>query len=599
MTTEIALTLSILAGTVALFVSDRLPSAVVSLLAMLVLVFTGLLTPVEALSNLASPVVVSIGSIFVVSAALFQTGVATRLGRAMFRLAGDREWLLIAILMLGAGLLSGFMNNVATTAVLMPAVIGIAISTDRSEACLLMPLALAASIGGTLTLIGSPPNLIASHASVEAGYLPFGFLEITPVGIINLLVAILYVVFLGPKVLPHRAAQERRGARLPGQLIDLYQLPERAFFLDVMPFSPLVGQTLEESCLGCDYGITVLGIINGVGHQMAPPATTRIRSGDRLLVQGGPRRIERVAQEQELNWRRATIDETELLVGDIGVAEVTLTPRSSFAGQTLRELSFRERYGLTVLALWRGGDTIERNLGDEPLRRGDAFLVQGAWSKIRLLRQEPGLLLLSEHQEIPRRTRKAPWALLILGAMVVTVVAKILPIEIAALAAAVLTVVTGCLRLEEVWNAVEWRVVFVIAGMLALSMAMQQTGTAQWIALTILGPVASLGPLALTAAHLLITGLLTLWISNHAAAALVAPIAANVAVSLGIDARPLLMAVAVGTTVALFTPFAHPSLVLVMGPGGYKFKDYIKVGLPLSAIMFLTSLLGIALLYGL
>jgi di/tricarboxylate transporter len=215
------------------------------------------------------------------------------------------------------------------------------------------------------------------------------------------------------------------------------------------------------------------------------------------------------------------------------------------------------------------------------------------------LQQEPGLLLLSEHEAVPRRTRKAPWALLSLALMVGTVLAGLLPIQIAALAAAVLVVLTGCLRVEEAWDAIEWRAVFLIAGMLSLSLAMQKTGSAEWIALTILGPVARLGALATTAAFLMITGALAMWISSHAAAALIAPIAASVALSHGMDPRPLLMAVAVGTTVALFTPFAHPALILVMGPGGYKFSDYLRVGLPLSVILLLTSLLGITLIYGL
>jgi di/tricarboxylate transporter len=286
-----------------------------------------------------------------------------------------------------------------------------------------------------------------------------------------------------------------------------------------------------------------------------------------------------------------------MLVGDVGVAEVALAPRSSLEGRTLRELSFRERYDLTVLALWRGGNSVERDIGDEPLRAGDAFLVQGPWRRIRLLRDDPDLLVLSEAEEIPRRTRKAAWAIAILVAMVAVVIAKLLPLEVAALGAALLTVITGCLRVEEARDAVDWRVAFLLAGMLALGEAMQKSGTAEWIALTVLGPVATLGPLALVAAQLLITGALTMWISSHAAAALVAPIAISVALSQGVDPRPLLMVVALGPTTALFTPFAHPAFILVMGPGGYRFKDYVRVGLPLCAGILLTTLIGVALLY--
>lgn len=598
MTAQIALTLTILGAAIALFVSERLPTDIVSLLAMLTLVLTGLLTPEETFASFANPVVVAISSVFVVSAALFQTGVATKLGRGIVRLAGDSEPRLIVGLMIGAALLSSVMNNVAVTAVLMPAVVGIGLSTKRAPSRLLLPMAYASTIGGALSLIGTPPNLIASNALVEGGFQPFGLLDITLIGALNVLAATLFMSTLGRRLLPDQPIEDKlRRARLPSQLIALYQLPERVFTLYVPPHSLLIGQTLAETGLGRDHGLTVLGIIRGSGCQMVPPATERLQAGDRLLTQGGPRRLQRAAADKGLMWARATVDETELLAGDIGVAEVTLTPRSPLAGKTLRQLDFRDRFGLTVLALWRGGEPVERDIGDEPLRRGDAFLVQGPWRKIRLLRNQPGLLLISEDENIPRRTRKAPWAVAILLGMVAAVAAKLLPLPVAAFGAAVLTVMTGCLRIEEARDAVEWRVAFLIAGMLALGAAMQKTGTTQWIAMTALSPVADLGPMALTATILLITVGLTLGISNHATAALIAPIALSAATSQGLDPHPELLAVAVGTTVALFTPFAHPGFLLVMGPGGYKFRDYVRVGLPLSAVIFVTTSIGLTVLF--
>jgi len=598
MTPQIALTLTILVTAIALFVSERLPADVVSLLVMLVLVLSGLLMPEEAFASFANPVVIAIASIFVVSAALFQTGVATKLGRGIVHLAGDSEPRLIAALMVGAALLSGVMNNVAVTAVLMPAVIGISLSTGRAPSRLLLPLSFAAVVGGTLTLIGTPPNLIVNHALTEGGFSPFGFLDITPIGILGVLATTLFMVTIGRRLLPDRPLADRlHRARLPSQLLDLYRLPERLFTLHVLSDSPLVGQTLAESGLGRDYGLTVLGIIRQGRYHMATLPAERLCADDRLLTQGGPRRLRRAATANGLVWGVATVDEAALLTGDIGVVEVTLTPRSPLAGRTLRELHFRERFGLTVLALWRGGEPVERHISHEPLRQGDAFLVQGPWRKIRLLRDQPGLLVISEDEDIPRRTRKAPWAVAILVGMVVTVAAKFLPLEVAALGAALLMVATGCLRVEEARDAVEWRVVFLIAGMLALSAAMQKTGAAQWIALTVLSPVANLGFPAAMAALFLITTILTLGISNHAAAALIAPIAFNVSVDHGFDPRPLLLAVAVGTSAALVTPFAHPSTLLVMGPGGYKFRDYVRVGLPLSAITFVITLVGLTVLW--
>lgn len=598
MTSEIAITLAILIAAIGLFVSERLSAELVALLVMLVLVVTGLLTPEEAFASFASPVAITIGSIFVVSAALFQTGVATKLGRGIVRLAGDSEPRLIAALMLGAALLSGVMNNVAVTAVLIPAVIGIGLSTNRAPSRLLLPLAYAAIVGGTLTIIGSPPNLIVSQALVEGGYSPLGLLDITAVGAFNLLAATLFMVVLGRKLLPDRPIEDKlQRARLPSQLLGLYRLPERIFTLYVPSDSPLVGQTLVESSLGRDHGLMVLGIIRESGCQMAPSASERICAKDRLLVQGGPHRLQHAMTEKGLIWGEATVDETALLVGDIGVAEVTLTPRSPLAKKTLRELHFRERFGLTVLALWRGGEPVERRIGEEPLRQGDAFLVQGPWRKIRLLREQPGLLVISEAEDVPRHTRKAPWAVAILVGMVAAVVANLLPLPVAALAAAILTVVTGCLQIEEARNAVEWRVVFIIAGMLALGTAMQRTGAAEWVALTILSPVAAFGPLSATAAIFLSTAVLTLGISNHATAALVAPIALSVAVNHGFNPHPLLLAVAVGTSAALLTPFAHPSTLLVMGPGSYKFRDYVRIGLLLSVVICLTTLVGLAVLW--
>jgi di/tricarboxylate transporter len=599
MTHQIALTLIILVAAIALLVSERWPADVVSLLVMLSLILVGLLTPAEAFASFTNPAVITIGSIFVVSAALFQTGVATKLGRGIARLAGDSEPRLIAALMIGAALLSGVMNNVAVTAVLMPAVIGIGLSIGRAPSRLLLPLSFAAVIGGTLTLIGTPPNLIVSHVLTEGGFPPFGLLDITPIGVTGVLAATLFMITIGRKLLPDQPLEDRlHRARLPSQLLNLYLLPERIFTLHVPSDSPLVGQTLAESSLGRDYGLTVLGIIRQSHCYMAPSPTERICAGDHLLTQGGPRRLQRAAAAKRITWDRATVDETELLIGDIGVAEVTLTPRSAMASKTLRELDFRERFGLTVLALWRGGEPVERHIGEEPLRQGDAFLVQGPWRKIRLLRNEPGLLVISEDEDIPRRTRKAPWAAAILVGMVVTAIASLLPLTVAAMGAAILTVITGCLRIEEARNAVEWRVVFLIAGMLALSTAMEKTGAVQWVALTVLSPVANQGLLPAMAALFLITAVLTLGISNHATAALIAPIAFSVAVSHGFDPRPLLLAVAVGTSTALLTPFAHPSTLLVMGPGGYKFRDYVRVGLPLSVVLFATTLVGLAILYG-
>jgi di/tricarboxylate transporter len=597
LTFQIALSLTILAAMVALLASHKWPPDVVSLLAMLATMLAGLLTPAEAFASFANPVVITIASILVVSTALFQTGVASRLGRVIVTLAGDNEPRLLAALMVGAALLSAVMNNVAAVAVMIPVVLDISLHTRRAPSRLLLPVAYACVIGGTLTLIGSPPNLIASQILAGAGHEPLALLDITSIGVLNTLSATVFMITLGRQLLPGRLLEDRlRQAQLPRELIDLYRVPERIFALEVTLQSPLVGQTLGESGLGHDYGLTVLGVMRGTEWHMSPSPAYHFQAGDRLLTQGGPNHAKWAAEDKRLLWQPARVEGMDLMTGDVGVAEVTLVPRSCLAGRTIRELHFREQFGLTVLALWRAGEPVECSIGDEPLRLGDAFLVIGPWANIRLLRRQPGLMLVSEHEEVPRRTQRAPWAISIAAAMLAVVVTGWLPLPVASLAAATLTVLTGCLDSQEARNAVDWQTVILIAGTLTVAAAMERTQATQWITHALFAPLAGQGSAVFTAVLLVGTALLTLGISNYAAAALVAPVALSTALSYGLDPKTQLLAVAVGTTAALFSPMPHPGLMLVMGPGNYRFRDYLRVGLPLGLLVLLVTWIGLTLL---
>jgi di/tricarboxylate transporter len=281
------------------------------------------------------------------------------------------------------------------------------------------------------------------------------------------------------------------------------------------------------------------------------------------------------------------------LANDSGLVEVTLAPRSQFEGLSLREIHLREKFGVSVLAIWRGGEPLERNIGDIALGMGDVLLVQGAWSRIRLLRRDPGLIVLLGDEEVPRRTRKAPWAVAILLGMIAVVVAGVVPISVAALTAALLVVLTGCLRMEEAHRAIEWKVILLLAGTLPLGLAMQKSGASEWIAEVVLSPAAGVGALPLLAVVSLTTVGLNLAMSNYATAVLVAPIAFSVADGQGMDPRPFVLAVALSSSIAFATPFAHQSNLMVMGPGDYRFSDYVRVGLPLSLVACLVVVLGL------
>jgi di/tricarboxylate transporter len=590
-TVEIALTLLIVAAAIALFATERLPVELIALLLLLALIATGLLTPTEAFTGFANQAVIAVGAIFVVGAGLFQCGLAGRMADLLIKLAGQSEVRLIALLMFGVAALSAVMNNLAAVAVLLPAVGGISRRTKMAPSRLLLPLAYGATMGGTLTLIGTPPNLIVSGVLAQRGLAPLGFFEITVVGLPLVLAGVLFMLTAGRRLLPDRPAMEKlRRTRLPEELIEIYRLPEYIHALEVPSHSPLVGRTLQESGMRRDFGLTVLGVVRQSERILDPEPSATIRAGDRLLVEGGPRRLERAADAWELRSSLANPEEAGLLLaGDAGLVEVTLAPRSAFEGRSLREADFRERFGVTVLALWRGGQPIERDIAGEPLHMGDVLLVQGSWARIRVLRREPSLIVLYGEDAIPRRTRKAPWAIAIFVLMMTMVISGLAPISVAALTAAVLMVLAGCLRMEEAHRAIEWNVVFVVAGTLPLGLAMEKSGATQWIADVALSPVAGLGALPLLIVIVAVTAMMNLAISNYATAALLAPVAFSVGASHGVDPRSLVLAVAVASSVAFATPIAHQSNLLVMGPGDYRSKDYLRVGLPLTLVALLVA----------
>jgi di/tricarboxylate transporter len=594
-TPQVAMTLLVMVMAVILLISDRVRMDAVALLVVLALVLAGLLTPQEAFAGFASPAVVAVASLFVVSAGLFQTGLARRIGRKLIGLAGSSEARLIVVLMIGVSLLSAVMNNVGAVAVLLPVVVGIAKDTGIAPSRLLIPLAYGGVMGGTLTLIGTPPNLIVSDMLVERGLPPLGFFEITRIGVPLLVGGIAFMATVGRRLLPTRLGRGRlTAAALPEELMGIYHLPEHLFAVMVPAGSPIVGQSLSECRLQNGFDLTVLGLVRDSECVMVPDPTEKLRAGDRVLVEGGPQRVKRAMDVWSLMAEKATSDEAELLLAqDTGLVEVTLAPRSHFEGHSLREVHFREKYGVTVLAVWRGGEAIERNLGDVPLRMGDVLLVQGSWRRVRLLSRDPELIVLMDENGVPRRTRKAPWAIAILLGMIAVVLADLAPISIAALGAAVLMVFTGCLRIEEAQRAIEWKVILVIGGMLALGLAMQSSGTTEWVASTFLSPVARFGALPVLGVLFVITAGIGLVMSNYASAALLAPIALSVAADGSLDARPFALLVAVASSVAFATPIAHQSNLLVMGPGEYKFGDYARAGLPLSAMAMAVIVLGV------
>jgi di/tricarboxylate transporter len=600
-TGDIAQMLVILAISIFLFIADWIRVDVVALLVLLGLILTGLITPTEAFEGFSSPAVITVWAIFIVSGGLFYTGVANRLGDRLLKVAGTRPPRLIGLLMATVGVMSGVMNNVGATAVLMPAVVSMSRKARLRASQLLMPLAFGSLLGGMMTLIGTPPNILASDALRTAGLEPFSLLDFAPIGVPALILGVVFTALVGRRLLPERPTAERFGAALgpDEELVDLYRLGERLFRARVPAGSPLIGQTLINCGLREDFELSVVGLRRQGKTALSPDKDTELQQDDILLVEG---------MVDHLAWAEATgrldvqpevgINDGDLQSEVVGIAEVILSPHSRLVGKTLADIQFREKYQVSVLAILRDGRPRRTALVELPLRFGDTLLVQGPRQYLRILQREPDFVVLGDLEAAPAiRVKKAPLAVGLMLVMLVPVIVGWLPIAASALLAGILMVITGCLTMDEAYASIEWKAVFLVAGTLPLGIAMEKTGTAAFLAGLMVDAVGGYGPLALLAGFYVLTNLLTQFMSNAASTVLIAPIAIQAAQQIGSDPHALLMAVAVAASAGFLTPVAHQSNVLVMGPGGYRFSDYFKVGLPLNLLTFAVTLLIVPLVW--
>jgi di/tricarboxylate transporter len=548
------------------------------------------------LSGFSSPAVITVWAVFIVSAGLFQTGIANLIGLHVSRLANRSEIRLTVVLTLTVGVMSAFMNNVGATAVLLPVVISVARRADAHPSKLLIPLAFSSLLGGLMTLIGTPANVLISDALSEGGFEPFSLFDFAPVGLVLLLSGVLFMTLIGRRILPERRVEDKVAMVLAMQrkVVEQYQLDEQLFEVRVSPSSSLVGLSIDESQLGQLLRLNVVGIVRDGNHILAPDCDEIIEANDLLLVQGQPEQV------IQLKWMRQVEIEEEthhwtaqdLASSDIGVVEALLAPNSNFIGRTLRSIDFRRRFGLTVLAIWREGQPYRTALADRPLHFGDSLLVQGPRPNIYLLSQQPDFLILGGNGEpVAAHTNKAPLALVSLILTITLIGFNLVPVAIGMLVGAVLMMLTGCLSVDEAHKAIQWKAVFLVAGMLPLGIAMHKSGTATYLADLVIDAVGGMGPFAVMAGLFALTLLITQVVSNAVAAVLVAPIALTAALSLGASPRAFLMAVAVAASSSFSTPVAHQVNVLVMGPGGYHFGDYTRVGLPLTVLVFVVTMI--------
>jgi di/tricarboxylate transporter len=781
MTFEIALVLGILAISLLLFISEIIRMDLVALLVLCALAVSGLVTANEAFAGFSNSAVITVWAMFILSEGLTRTGIADIIGRQVMRLAGRREIAMIVVIMITAAVLSAFMNNIGVAALMLPVVVDVARRTRIPPSRLLMPLAYATLLGGLMTMIGTPPNVLISEVMTQNGYAPFALFDFTPIGGIVMAVGVAFVAFVGRFMLP-RIKTDRGRHQSQRSLRNRYKLHERTFMLRVPMDSILVGKTLGESRVGASTGLIILALVRFGRSETLPSRQTTLRGGDGIMVQGRPDQfrelqrwsdliIEREAPvlksmvaakvayaEVELDSGSPLVSELirhaafrtrfnvsvagirrgntyrltnlayvplragdgilvqgeikdiaelskfadfsnvlpltdeqlseqyrteermfvvrlpkqselagatlaksrladvfdfrvvaifrdgklkvmprgdEVLVGGdllliegqpedldvlrglqeieveteviasagaldserLTVMDATLDPRSSLTGKTVGELNFRERYGIELAGIWREGGPIGADLADERLQIGDALLLLGPHQRLKLLSDDSDFLILTPLGREPPDTRRAPLAAFIMLVVVLSVMAGYAPIAVAAVVGSTIMVLTGCLKMEDAYRAIDWRAIFLIAGMLPLGTAMQDSGAAAYLAEQVMALLGDAGPWPVIMGLYVLTAMATMIIPTTALVVLMSPIVLSAMAELGLRPETAMMAIAMAASASFTSPISHPANILVMGPGGYRFVDYIKVGVPLTIIVFVTVMLLLPVLW--
>lgn len=587
---QLLITFIILTVAIILFFSNKISPDLTALLTVVALTATGILTPQEAFSGFSRSAVITIISVFILAEALRRSGVTEQVGNILLKIAGGSEVRLIVVTMLAGAILSMFMNNIAAAAVLLPAVSGAAKKGNVHISKLLMPLAFSTTLGGMATLFATS-NIVLSSVLVENNYKGFGILDFVPVGLPLVLAGIGYVAFIGRKSLPSDSMLERTQAPSASQkadLIETYHLGKSLFRARVPKNSSLIGKRIADSTLREDFSVSIVAIERDGKRMVSISPETILRERDVLILEGNKEDFQKRDVEPYMEFLPSPEwHEEDFESRAIEIVEALIAPRSRLIDQTLRSAHFREKYGMTVLAIWRADQEIFIDLQDIPLQFGDALLLQGPREKLAVLRDNPDLIVLmsKESAEITVPDKGRPALVIFLLTLILAVIFPDYTGTIV-LGGALAMMLAGILSTEQAYSAVGWRTVFMVAGVLPIGIALTKTNMAGIMASGVVSALGAFGPLALLAGLFVVTVFLAQVMSGVAVAAVIGPITIQIAQQMNVDPRSMVMGIAMATSMVFITPLSHPVNILVMSPGGYSFRDYMKVGIPLTAILF-------------
>ena len=615
-------TLIILLVSAIFFVSGKVRSDLVAICALLALLLANIITPAEGLAGFSNTTVIMMVGLFIVGGGIFQTGLAKMIGSKVMVLAGNSPLRLFLLVMIVTAAIGMFVSNTGTVALMLPIVVSMAAASGTSSRRLLMPLAFASSMGGMMTLIGTPPNLIVSDTLATNGYEPLSFFSFLPVGLITLGVGILVLlpltrIFLAPK---DKAKDKSKSGKSLKELVNEYGITDNLFRVQVKDEkSKAIGRTVADLNIYREYGINVLELrrsagqnrfVRTVNQQLASPDLI-LKEGDILYLSGDAEHIQKFAEDYLLYLLDNHTDEVDgsssnptLDFFDIGVAEILIMESSSMINHTVAEVGFRSKFGVNILGIRRHKEYILQDLATRKIHEGDVLLVQGAWSDIaRLKNESQNWVVLGEPlQEAAKVTLdyKAPVAALIMIAMIVAMVVESIPVApvTAVLVAAVLMVITGCVRsMEAAYKTISWQTIVLFAAMMPMSTALEKTGVSELLTTSLVEGLGVTSPLLLLGIIYGATSVMTIFISNTVTAMLMAPIALQCAEGVGVSPVPFMFAVTVAASMCFASPFSTPPNALVMNAGQYTFNDYLKVGLPLQVIMGVVMVLVLPLLF--
>ncbi len=587
---EIILVLCVVAGAVYLFVTEKLRIDVTAIVILVALLALRLIPARAALYGFANPATATVASMFVLSAGLSRTGLVDWLVRRLDRLAGNGELQLMLVLCLAIAFLSAFVVNTATVAIFIPVATVLARRRKIAESRILMPLSFASQFGGVCTLVGTSTNILVNSIAVSSGLPAFGLFEFARLGLIMAGVGIVYLIVVGRWLLPKRHATV--------QQVDKYRLSEYLVELKVPQDSSLIGKSWREVVKQGDEEVQLLKLIRGEQTKWRPREIP-IAADDVLLVRGDAARLMKVRDEFGLETRAdEKVEDKKLSSDDVKLVEALVPPQSYLVGRTIEGADLSRRFGCVVLALQRRGRVLGERLGKIRLDANDTLLLQCDVNNVQRLMRSPNLIVTSELTELFLRKDRALIALGILASVLTFAALGVLPILLATLFGAVAMVVTGCLRIDEAYQAIDWKIIFLLGGILPLGLALQETGAASWLSGLVLGSFASHGPVVVLAVLYITTAALTEGMSNNAAAVLLAPIALSMATRMNVDPRPFLIAITFAASTSFATPVGYQTNTMVYAAGGYRFSDFSKVGIPLNLIFWALAVLLIPHFWG-